>query len=146
MKAPAVGPMKAGELEGVLALLRRLGLPIEGLAEHAGTALVARERGGAIVGSAALEVHGSEALLRSVAVDPAWQGSGLGRRLTQAALGLASRLGLSRVYLLTETAEKFFPKFGFREVKRDEVPAGVRDSVEFRLACPASAVAMEKRL
>jgi len=146
VKAPAVGPMKAGELERVLALLQRLGLPVAGLAEHAGTAFVARERGGAIVGSAALEVHGSEALLRSVAVEPAWQGSGLGRRLTEAALGLASRLGLSRVYLLTETAEKFFPKFGFREVKRDEVPAGVRDSVEFRLACPASAVAMEKRL
>ena len=146
MKAPAVGPMKAGELESVLALLKHLGLPVEGLAEHAGTALVARERGGRIIGSAALEIHGSEALLRSVAVEPTWRGSGLGRRLTEAALALAGRLGLSRVYLLTETAERFFPKFGFREVKRDEVPAGVRESVEFRLACPASAVAMEKRL
>jgi amino-acid N-acetyltransferase len=146
VKTPAVGPMKAGELENVLALLKRLGLPVEGLAEHAGTALVARERGGTVVGSAALEVHGSEALLRSVAVDPAWQGSGLGRRLTEAALAMANRIGLSRVYLLTETAEKFFPKFGFRAVTRDEVPEAVRESVEFRLACPASAVAMEKRL
>ena len=146
MKGPAVGPMKAGELESVLALLTRLGLPVDGLAEHAGTALVARERGGRVVGSAALEVYGSEALLRSVAVDPSVQGSGLGRRLTEAAVALANRLSLTRLYLLTETAGEFFPRFGFREIARDKVPRAVRESVEFRIACPASAVAMEKRL
>jgi amino-acid N-acetyltransferase len=146
VRAPVVGPMKAGELDAVLALLARLGLPVEGLAEHAGTTLVAREHGGRIVGSAALEVYGSEALLRSVAVDPSCQGLGLGRRLTEAALALANRAGLSRVYLLTQTAERFFPRFGFRAIARDDVPPSVRQSVEFRSACPASAIAMEKRL
>ena len=145
MNAPVIGPMKAGELDAVLELLARLKLPDAGLAEHAGTTLVAR-RDGAVVGSAALEVYGREALLRSVGVDLAFRGSGLGQRLTQAALALAGRLGLSRVYLLTESAERFFPKFGFRTVARQRVPEAVQQSVEFKAACPASAVAMEKIL
>jgi amino-acid N-acetyltransferase len=50
------------------------------------------------------------------------------------------------VFLLTTTAERFFPRFGFEEIARDEVPASVQASVEFQSACPASAIVMRKRL
>lgn len=40
----------------------------------------------------------------------------------------------------------FFPRFGFETITRDEVPASGQDSVQFRGACPASAVVMLKRL
>ena len=104
---------------------------------------MAREgRDGAVVGSAALELYGASALLRSVAVQRDRRGRGLGRRLTGAALDLARRCGAVRVYLLTETADDFFPRFGFSPVARREVPPSVRGSVEFVSACPESARAM----
>ena len=66
-----------------------------------------------------------------------------GRRVVgSAALALAHERGARRAYLLTETADGFFPRFGFRAVSRSEVPAGVRGSVEFVSACPESARTM----
>ena len=41
---------------------------------------------------------------------------------------------------------EFFPKFGFEQIARADVPASVQASVEFQSACPASAVVMRKRL
>ena len=50
------------------------------------------------------------------------------------------------LYLLTTTAEGYFPKFGFERITRAEVPPSVQASVEFATACPASAIVMRKRL
>jgi amino-acid N-acetyltransferase len=86
------------------------------------------------------------ALLRSVAVDPTQQGRRLGHQLTEAALSLARTHGADIVFLLTTTAERFFPKFGFEPIARADVPASVQTSVEFQSACPASAIVMRKRL
>jgi len=133
------------DLPAILSLLERSGLPGDGLSDHLATALVARA-GRAVVGSAALEVYGTAALLRSVAVEEAFQGQGLGTRLTRAALALARQQGITGVYLLTETAGGFFPRFGFRPIARSEVPSAVRRSVEFTSACPASAQVMSVRL
>ena len=55
-------------------------------------------------------------------------------------------MALELVFLLTTTAERFFPKFGFEQIARDDVPPSVQASVEFRSACPASAIVMRKRL
>jgi N-acetylglutamate synthase-like GNAT family acetyltransferase len=131
-----------GDLEPLRALLASVGLPTEGLGEHLGTALVARE-GEAVIGCVALEVYGDAALLRSLAVVPPWQGRGLGRRLAQAALELGRRAGVETFCLLTLTAREFFARqFGFRPVARTETPSAVRQSVEFASACPATAQAM----
>ena len=132
------------DLPAVFSLLEEGGLPEEGLWEHLGTILVARE-GGEVVGSAALELHGEAALLRSVAVRRELQGRGLGRQLSGAALELASQRGAKVVYLLTEGAEDFFARLGFRQVSRAEVQQAspeVSRSVEFVSACPESAQAM----
>jgi amino-acid N-acetyltransferase len=48
--------------------------------------------------------------------------------------------------LLTTTAERFFPRFGFERVERVDVPASVQASIEFRSACRESAVVMRKRI
>ena len=136
---------RAGDREAILGLLDRVQLPKDGLGEELPPAIVAR-RDGAIIGSAVLEIYEGGALLRSVAVDPSAQGLGLGRRLTAAALARARELQVPAVYLLTTTAERFFPRFGFAPIARDDVPAGVRESVEFRSACPGSAIVMKKTL
>jgi len=127
----------------IVALLTASGLPIDGLVDHLDTAIVAR-RGQDLVGCAALEIYSDGALLRSVAVSPGVRGTGLGQALTGAALSLAEDLRMPAVYLLTTTAERFFPRFGFSVVQRRDVPAGVQQSVEFRSACPASAIVMRR--
>jgi amino-acid N-acetyltransferase len=134
----AIDAARDTDLPAVLVLLERAGLPQDGLSEHLATTLVAREDG-AIVGSAALELYDAAALLRSVAVDEARRGRGLGQRLTRAALDLAQRYGVTLVYLLTETAGDFFPRFGFRPTERSAVDQAVQQSVEFTGACPVSA-------
>jgi amino-acid N-acetyltransferase len=136
---------QASDGEAVLHLLRQNGLPVEGLVEHLDTTLVARQDG-RIIGSAALELYSEGALLRSVAVAPGQQGQGLGRELTDAAIRLAHNLGAPAIYLLTTTAEGFFPRFGFERVTRAEVPVSVQASVEFTSACPSSATVMRKSM
>ncbi len=129
----------------IRALLRRSGLPQDGLDAHLATTLVARD-GSAIVGCAAVELYGALALLRSVAVDAPARGQGLGQQLTQAALDLAQASGVHDVYLLTETASAFFPRWGFRPIERAAVPMAVQQSAEFTHACPASALVMHTTL
>lgn len=133
------------DLPQIHSLLERLHLPLAGVDEHLPTMLVARE-GDEIVGTAALELYADGALLRSVAVEPAFQGQQLGHQLTDAALRLATTHSASTVFLLTTTAERFFPKFGFEPIGRDKVPMSVQRSAEFQSACPASAIVMRKQL
>ncbi|HEX4992740.1 MAG TPA: arsenic resistance N-acetyltransferase ArsN2 [Rubrobacteraceae bacterium] len=137
----SIGPAQRDELPQVLELLEEGGLPPDGLEERLPTILVARLEG-RIVGSAALELYGSAALLRSVAVRRDLRGTGLGRRLTESAVQISRELGAEEAYLLTETADLYFPRFGFKPIPRSEVPASVRRSVEFTSACPASARVM----
>ncbi len=132
------------DLPAVFSLLEEAGLPEDGLWEHRGTILVARE-GCEVVGSAALELHGEAALLRSVAVRRELRGRGLGRELCGGTLQLASQHGVKVVYLLTEGGEDFFARLGFRQVSRVEVEQAspeVSRTVEFVSACPESAQAM----
>ena len=135
----------ASDTEALLALMKDNGLPTDGLADHVATTVVAREDG-RLVGSAGLEVYADGALLRSVAVAQDLRSTGLGHRLTDAALALAREQGIGTLFLLTTTAEDYFPKFGFERITRADVPPGVQQSIEFRSACPASAVVMRRRL
>jgi amino-acid N-acetyltransferase len=142
---PLIETARPSDAEAVLRLLARHHLPPEGLESHLATTLVARHDG-EVVGSAALEVYPEGALLRSVAVSPEVQGHGVGRALTDAAIRLAQDLRVPALYLLTTTAERYFPKFGFEGITRADVPATVQSSVEFTSACPSSATVMRRLL
>jgi N-acetylglutamate synthase-like GNAT family acetyltransferase len=133
-----IEPAAPTDLPAVLALLSASGLPHDGLAEHFDAALVAHD-GDTVVGSAALELYGGAALLRSLAVAEGRRGQGLGRALITAALDLARTHQVRRVYLLTITAAGYFPSFGFAPITRAEVEPAVQASAEFTGACPASA-------
>lgn len=133
------------DVSAIEALLRDNALPVDGVRDRLGTTLVATEEG-RVIGTAALEVFDDGALLRSVAVAAPRRSSGAGGRLVQALLELLSERDLRAVYLLTTTAEAYFPRFGFQRVSREVVPPGVRQSVEFTSACPASAAVMRRDL
>ncbi len=131
----------SGDVQEVLTLLERCGLPKAGLDASLSTILVARE-GEKVVGCAALEVYGTIALLRSIAIDPAHRSHGLGQQMVQEHLAHARGRGIQQVYLLTETAADYFPRFGFRLIERCAVPPALHQSMEWTSACPVSAQVM----
>lgn len=138
---PRVRPAVPTDLAAVERLLTASGLPLDGVREALPTFIVA-EADADIVGVAGLEVCCDNALLRSVAVSPSWRSHGLGRALVTRIISDAESRGIHALYLLTTTADRYFPSFGFREISRDAVPADVRDTAEFRDACPATATVM----
>lgn len=141
----SIEPARGDDLPYILTLLERSALPQDDLTSHVATILVAR-KANRIVGSAALELYGTEALLRSVAVEEPLRGQGIGQKLTDAALELARRHNIKTVFLLTETASQFFSRFGFQPVSRSQVADTVQRSVGFISACPTSAQAMMRHL
>ena len=140
-----IDPAEEGDLPAVRQLLEAAQLPVDGVDAQLRTMVVAKD-GSGVVGAAAVELYADGALLRSVVVSPLAQGQGLGHLLTEAALEIAKRRNLKAAFLLTTTAERFFPKLGFEQISRAEVPQSVQASVEFQSACPASATVMRKRL
>lgn len=139
--APRLRSAEPTDLAAVERLLVASGLPLDGVAAALPTFVVA-ERGDTLVGVAGLEVCCDNALLRSVAVHPHWRSAGVGRALVQRVIADAESRGIHALYLLTTTAEHYFPNFGFRTISRDAVPADVRATAEFREACPASATVL----
>lgn len=133
------------DLDAVVHLLERCELPTEGVADWLGSFLVA-EHDGSLAGTVGLELYGPRALLRSVAVLPEFRGSGLGRLLVENIVKLAADRGATDIYLLTTTADDWFLRFGFERTTREAVPTPVHASVEFRGACPGSAVVMSRPL
>ena len=131
------------DVERIETLLSGASLPLEGARDAFRVGFVAEEHD-AIVGAVALEMYPDSALLRSLVVDQTAQGKGLGGRLTQAAIEEAQRRGVHAIYLLTTTAEQFFPRFGFVAVDRQSMPPSIQGSIEFQSACPASAIAMRR--
>lgn len=144
MQGVKIRSARPADFAAICELLRSQALPHEDLSKHLRTALVA-ERAGDILGSAALEIYGEYALLRSLAVAPALHGQGLGSLLTTRILRLARRQNVAYVFLLTTTASKFFPRFGFTPFPRAEAPASIRQTSEFQRLCPATAVCLVRR-
>jgi N-acetylglutamate synthase-like GNAT family acetyltransferase/protein-tyrosine-phosphatase len=130
---------------GVAALLDTLALPLAGVPSDLAGFVVA-EQAGRIVGTAGMEVYGRTGLLRSVGVDPEWRSGGLGTALVDRVLEDARAAGVEEVFLLTTTAERYFPRHGFAVASRADVPDALQGSAEFRGACPATAVLMRRRL
>lgn len=132
---------RASDLPAVLSLLEGAGLPTAGVAEWLPRFVVA-EAEGKLAGAAGVEAYLEDGLLRSVVVAEEWRGRGLGAKLVARVLDDATRAGLLRVYLLTMTAEQYFPRLGFRRIAREEVSQAVQQSPEFQSICPSSAAVM----
>jgi amino-acid N-acetyltransferase len=138
---PTLRAATIADLPAVERLLSDASLPLAGVVDAIPTFVVAEDQG-ELVGVAGLEPCRDNGLLRSVAVVPAWQHRGLARALVSRVITDAEARGLHAIYLLTTTAARYFPKFGFRETTRETVPPDVAATDEFMSACPASAVVM----
>ena len=143
-EAASLRPAQQTDLAAIERLLTASSLPLDGVAAALPTFFVA-ESEGELVGVAGLEVCcDNNALLRSVAVAPGWRSRGLGRQLITRVIAEAEARDIHALYLLTTSADRYFPNFGFHRITREEVPADVRETEEFRGACPASATVMRR--
>ena len=149
MRSPSKSGMRAAiiaatidDLSAIEKLLSENRLPVAGLSPHLPNTLVARSEAG-VIGCAALEVYGSAGLLRSVVVASTVRDTGVGGRLVRAAIELARTRKILVLYLLTTTADRYFPRFGFTRVTRADVESAVQHSIEFTTACPAEAIVMQ---
>lgn len=141
---PGVSIGSASALSEVKALLAACRLPTDDI-RHGATFVVARA-GAELCGTAGIDAFGATALLRSVAVQPAWRGRGIAHALCDEVLRRAKATQVRRVFLLTTDAQIFFQGLGFAVVERDALPAEIRATAQFRELCPQTAAAMAREL
>lgn len=113
--------------------------------EHMAHFLSIRD-GEELIGAVGLEVFGSDALLRSLVVAPGHRGKGLGIQLLEGIKTHAHECGVTSLYLLTTTADRFFDRHGYARIERASVPEAIGATTEFVSFCPDTAVCMRKRL
>jgi len=132
-------------IDYVVRLLERAGLPTAGVRSDPSRFYVGRH-GGARVGVGGLEVYGSNALLRSVAVEPSVRGRGFGTALCDRLERKARTADVETMYLLTTTEADFFAGLGYGEIDRENAPTSIRETTEFAELCPSTATCLEKSL
>lgn len=125
----------------IAALLERCGLP------NADTAAIIKYfhialHAGSLIGCAAAEPHGSDILIRSVAVEPAWRDQGIATHLVAALLIRARGTDARAAYLLSSSAPAYFARWGFSLFPVEQVPAAISASPAFQRARQDPAVCM----
>ncbi len=134
------------DLTGIVALLAAADLCHDDLTlEHLAHFLTLRD-GGELIGAVGLEVFGSDALLRSLIVASSHRGEGLGIQLVEGIEAHAHDIGVTSLYLLTTTADRFFDRHGYARIERASVPEAIGATTEFVSFCPDTAVCMRMRL
>ena len=131
------------DLPDVLKLLKLVDLPFEGVKEHFQDFFIVRNDK-MTIGCVGIEIYENVGLLRSTAIHPSFQGKGIGQQMVSKIEEYSAEKGLRNIYLLTDTAEKFFLKLGYLLISREETDPRVKQSIEFTTLCPSSPVMMKK--
>ena len=132
-------PARRADFDAIVRLLSAADLPVEDLDVAMLDAFVVATDGEVCVGVVGLETHESNALLRSLAVEPKHRSRGLGARLADAVETDARARGVSALYLLTTTATTFFERLGYTAHDRAAVPPSIAATTEFSSLCPDAA-------
>jgi N-acetylglutamate synthase-like GNAT family acetyltransferase len=138
-------PLATWEREGLKAALMRAGLPVDDV-ENEGPLFWRFERDDVPVGFAGLEVHGKDALLRSVLTLPPMRLRGVGGAMVDKIEVEAQARGAGAIYLLTGDDVAFFAKLGYAPCAREDVPPAIAATDVFARVCAESATAMVKRI
>lgn len=130
----ALRPAVPGDLPAITALLLAENLPTVAIADNIAAFTVAERD--TIIGVIGLHQAGSAALLRSLAVAPAFRKAGVAASLVDRTIAQARAAGADTLYLLTETAAAYFTRRGFVPVPRAAVPAALLTDSGLGDACP----------
>ena len=130
----------------ITTLLSDCGLPFEDLADEHLEHFFGCGEEDSPRGVVGLEIYGSVALLRSLAVAQSARGLGCGRTLVATAEHHARARGVKEIFLLTTSAGPLFEALGYEVAPRESAPEAIRATSEFSTVCPASATFMRKPL
>ena len=103
-------------------------------------------RDGETVGWGGFETHGTDGLLRSMVVEPAYRSKGVGIAVLRVIEAKAAAQGIARFHLLTTTASGFFKQQGYAVNQQGSAPPLRSQTEQFRGLCPGSACYMCKAL
>jgi amino-acid N-acetyltransferase len=139
--AGSITRLRSRDLARLENLLRSNQLPTEDCAEHTHNFCGIFDEDD-LVAAGGLEPAANYALLRSVVVQERYRDRGLARAMSEFLINQAHSEGRKAVYLLTETAERYFEKLGFSRVDRAEVPLEIMQTRQFTSLCPDTASCM----
>ena len=134
------------DLLAISELLRSNGLPTEDLHAAGVQAHWVCRDADRVVGTVALDIVGTVAVLRSLVTDRAWRGQRIATALCDAAEDEARKRRVTELYLLTETATGLFARRGYQAIDRTAVPGGIAQHRQFASGCCQCAQAMVKSL
>ena len=124
------------DLDEVTAFLQIADLTLSGLDSPTVRLWTARDaETGRIVASTGYERSddNEHVLIRSVAVDPALRGLGMGLRLARFALDRAAESGATRAWLFSRRSGPFWQKVGFDSADRNELAIALKSTHQVRL-------------
>jgi N-acetylglutamate synthase-like GNAT family acetyltransferase len=139
-------PLAAWERDGVVAALKKAGLPADDVASPGRFFWRFETVDLTPVGFGGLEIHDGDALLRSVVTLPPLRGRGIARAIVSALETEAQIADCRAIWLLTTSAAHLFDQLGYATCKIAIVPQPIRDTPEFVALSAASATVMMKRL
>ncbi len=139
-------PLADWEREGLKAALRGAGLPASDVDDPRHLFWRFETFEDIPVGFGGLEIHGRDALLRSIVTLPQLRHLGMGRAIV-AKLEIEARThGCDTIYLLSATEADFFASLGYAPCPQGEVPDAIRDSGEFAAAIGSNPAVLVKRI
>lgn len=134
------------QLQKIIELLRVSELPIEDLNDQDLSLFLVAGEGNCVEAVGGLQRFGDSALLRSVATSESSRGRGLARKIVEELERVAVSQGIRELYLLTESAGRYFESLNYEIRSRDVVPQSIQGSHQFSSLCPVSAIVMCKRI
>ncbi len=137
-------PLAAWERDGLAAALVNAGLPADDVGDPHLLFWRFETYEDVPVGFGGLELHGEDALLRSVVTLPPLRQVGMGAAIVSALEVEARAHNCRAIYLLTAADRNFFAKLGYASCARADLPQAVRAGSQF--AALPGAAAMVKRI
>jgi N-acetylglutamate synthase-like GNAT family acetyltransferase len=138
-------PLATWERGGLKAALARAGLPADDV-EQDGPLFWRFERDDVPVGFAGIEVHGTDALLRSLITMPPVRHQGIGGAMIDKMEVEARARGANAIYLLTRDFVPFFARLGYAPIGRDRLPPAIATAGPFAEPSLGDATPMVKQV
>lgn len=130
----------------VSSLLKDAALPVSDLEDGVPRVFGGLYEEDELIGVVAVELHPPAGLLCSLAVAQNHRGLGYSSVLLRNAERLATKAGITELFLMTTTATALFERCGYRCLPRTEAPESISKSQQFAALCPDIAAFMVKHL
>lgn len=140
-----VSPVDATD-DALHVALRQASLPTSDLAGSSACFHAFETLDGQRAGYGGFELHGTDALLRSMVVPPGLRHRGIGGGMLALLMRRAFDQGARHAWLLTTDAAPFFERAGFKQVQRSAAPQAILDTAQARDLCPASAMLLGRAI